>query len=244
LSDHVGSEKVPEVDSLSELNLLVEQWDEQDGARRIRMRPRTVGAYFAVEQPILKPLPDESFDTSRTFALRVDRHSRISVRTHCYSVPVRHIGRRVRAVRHTNELVVYDEATEIARHERLIAKDGERLVLDHYLEALVRKPGALPGATALEQAKAAGKFTPVHDAWWAAACKARGDRDGIRALIDVLLLGRRIPHEHLVADSPPPCGWARSPRTPSPWRPARLRRPMIPTWHLWSRNRSGGKNRR
>ncbi len=27
----------------------------------------------------------------------------------------------------------------------------------------------------------------------------RGGQDGTRALIDVLLLGRRIPHEHLVA---------------------------------------------
>ena len=189
---------VPEVNSLAELNVLVDQWDEEDDARRIRMRPRTVGDYFAVEQPLLKPLPQEPFDTSRTFALRVDRHSRISVRTNSYSVPVRFIGRRVRAVLHANDLVVYDGATEIARHERLIAKGGERLVLDHYLEALVRKPGALPGATALEQAKAAGKLTPVHDAWWAAACKAHGDRDGTRALIEVLLLGRRVPHEDLV----------------------------------------------
>jgi len=29
------------------------------------------------------------------------------------------------------------------------------LELEHYLEALIRKPGALPGATALEQARAA-----------------------------------------------------------------------------------------
>lgn len=128
----------------------------------------------------------------------MDRHSRISVRTNSYSVPVRFIGRRVRAVLHANDLVVYDGSTEIARRERLIAKGGERLVLDHYLEALVRKPGALPGATALEQAKAEGKFTPVHETWWAAACKAHGDRDGTRALIEVLLLGRRIPHEDLV----------------------------------------------
>lgn len=35
-----------------------------------------------------------------------------------------------------------------------------------YLEGLLRKPGALPGATALEQARFAGKFTPVHDAGW------------------------------------------------------------------------------
>lgn len=42
---------VPEVDSLSELNLLVEEWDEQDDDRRIRMRPRTVGEYFASWAP-------------------------------------------------------------------------------------------------------------------------------------------------------------------------------------------------
>ena len=76
---------------------------------------------------------------------------------------------------------------------------GFRLDLDHYLEALLRKPGALPGATALEQARAAGKFTPVHDAWWAAVRKAHGDAAGTRALIEVLLLHRAMAHEHVVA---------------------------------------------
>jgi hypothetical protein len=100
---------------------------------------------------------------------------------------------------HASDLVVYDGRTEVARHERLMAKAGVRLDLDHYLEALVRKPGALPGATALEQARAAGRFTPVHDAWWAAACKAHGDAAGTRALIEVLLLHRHMPHEQVVA---------------------------------------------
>lgn len=52
----------------------------------------------------------------------------------------------------------------MARHERLIAKGGSRLELDHYLEALAHKPGALPGATALEQGRAAGSFTAAHEA--------------------------------------------------------------------------------
>jgi hypothetical protein len=65
----------------------------------------------------------------------------------------------------------------------------------------LRRPHHHPplGATALEQARAAGKFTPVHDAWWAAARKAHGDRDGTRALIQVLLLHRHMLHEHVVA---------------------------------------------
>jgi hypothetical protein len=39
---------------------------------------------------------------------------------------------------------------------RATVRGAEVLLLDHYLEVLVRKPGALPGATALAQARAAG----------------------------------------------------------------------------------------
>jgi transposase len=190
---------VPEVASLAELNAMIEQWDAADERRRIGSRPRPVSEYFAVERGLLHSLPGEPFETGRLFSLRVDRFGQVSVRTNRYSVPVRLIGRTVRVMLHASELVVYDGQKEVARHERLIAKGQTRLVLDHYLEALVKKPGAFPGATALEQAKSAGKFTPVHDAWWAAACKAHGDRDGTRALIEVLLLGRHLTHEHLVA---------------------------------------------
>ncbi|WP_374106316.1 hypothetical protein [Streptomyces sp. TRM70350] len=50
-------------------------------------------------------------------------------------MPVRLIGKRVRVVLHASHLVVYDQNVEVARHERLIAKGGCRLELDHYLEA-------------------------------------------------------------------------------------------------------------
>ncbi|WP_274919668.1 IS21 family transposase [Streptomyces sp. WZ-12] len=190
---------VPEVSSLAELNEMVEQWDLHDGRRRIGSRSQTIDDYFTVEQPLLLPLPQEPFETGRVFTPRVDRYSQITVRTNRYSVPVRLIGKRVRVVLHASHLVVYDQNVEVARHERLIAKASCRLDLDHYLEALIRKPGAFPGATALEQARSAGKFTPVHDAWWDQARKVHGERDGTRALIEVLLLGRHIPHEYLVA---------------------------------------------
>ncbi|MFI1409853.1 transposase [Streptomyces sp. NPDC020707] len=176
---------VPQVASLAELNALIEQWDEEDERRRIGSRPRPVSEYLAVERPLLAPLPQEPFETGRPFTLRVDRFSQISVRTNRYSVPVRLIGRTVRALLHASELVVYDGRQEVARHERLIARGQARLDLDHYLEVLVRKPGAFPGATALEQARSAGKFTPVHDAWWEAAKAAHGERDDTRPLPSV-----------------------------------------------------------
>lgn len=127
--------------------------------RHTGSRPRTIDEYFEVERPLLMPLPEEPFETGRVFTPRVDRYSQIAVRTNRYSVPVRLIGKRVRVMLHASHLVVYHKNVEVARHERLIAKGSCRLELDHYLEALIRKPGAFPGATALEQARSAGKFT-------------------------------------------------------------------------------------
>jgi hypothetical protein len=81
----------------------------------------------------------------------------------------------------------------VARHERAAGKYAEILVLDHYLEVLRRKPGALPGATALARARAAGTFTAAHQACWDAARRKHGDAAGTRALIEVLLAHRALP---------------------------------------------------
>lgn len=99
---------------------------------------------------------------------------------------------------HASELVVYDGREEVVRHERLIAKGGTRLELDHYLEAFVRKPGDLPGATAVDQARSAGRFTPVHTRRGGRRPSRPMASDGTRALIEVVLLGRHLPHELLV----------------------------------------------
>lgn len=68
---------IPEVDTLDELNAMIDQWDLEDEARRIGSRPRTVGELFAVEVPLLKPLPTEVFETGRWFTPRVDRYSQV-----------------------------------------------------------------------------------------------------------------------------------------------------------------------
>ncbi|MEU1477369.1 hypothetical protein [Streptomyces sp. NPDC005760] len=124
----------------------------------------------------------------------MDRCGQISVSNNRYSVPVHLIGLQVRVPLHASELIVYDGRTEVGQHERLVA-GGVRRELDHYLEALLRKPGATAGAGPRR-----GKFTPVHNAWWEADRAAHGDAEGTRALIEVLLLHRHMPHEHEVAE--------------------------------------------
>jgi hypothetical protein len=140
---------VPDVPSVQALNAMTGEWDAADEARRIGSRARTVAEFLAIERPLLRPLPEEPFETGRWFTPRVDRFAQVTVRTSKYSVPARLIGRRVRVLLHASDLVIYDGHAEAARHERLPGKSSARLDLDHYLEALVRKPGALPGSTAL-----------------------------------------------------------------------------------------------
>lgn len=98
-----------------------------------------------------------------------------------------------------SHVTVYDRTTVVARHPRAIGKGTKVLDLDHYLEILARKPGALPGATALAQARAAKVFTAEHDAWWAAARKTHGDAAGTRALVEVLLLHRHLDRADVLA---------------------------------------------
>ncbi|MGH3426122.1 MAG: IS21 family transposase, partial [Mycobacteriales bacterium] len=92
-----------------------------------------------------------------------------------------------------------DRNTVIARYPRLTQRGQSHDNLDHYLEVLLAKPGALAGSTALATARAEGTFTAVHDAFWSAARQAHGDRDGTRLLIEVLLLHRRLAAEFVTA---------------------------------------------
>ena len=116
-----------------------------------------------------------------------------------YSVPARLIGAAVRVRLTASELEVFEGSRRVAVHPRLTASGAEHLVLDHYLEILVRKPGALAGSAALAQARQGGAFTPAHEALWAAARARHGDGAGTRELIGVLLLHRRMPSAQVSA---------------------------------------------
>jgi transposase len=185
---------MPAVDSIEELNALLVAGDDADDARRIGNRTSSVGTDWAFEKTLLRPLPTEPFDTALTLTPRVDRYAQVMVRGNQYSVPARFIGHRLRVKLSASTVTVFDRTMVVARHQRAIGKGVKILNLDHYLEILLRKPGALPGATALAQARAAGVFTTTHDAFWAAARKVLGDSPGTRALIEVLLLHRHLEH--------------------------------------------------
>jgi transposase len=184
---------VPAVASLAALNQRIAAADIVDDGRVITGRPVTVAAAFAAEQPAMLPLPDEMFDPARLLQARVDSRARVCVRQNYYSVPARYAGRRVAVRLSARTVEALDGPQVVAVHERAAGKYCEVLILDHYLDVLKYKPGALPGATALAQARAAGAFTASHQRYWDAARRAHGDAAGTRALTEVLLGHRTVP---------------------------------------------------
>jgi transposase len=183
---------VPKVASMTELNELILAGCMIDDGRLIAHRRMSIGDHFAVEAPTLRSLPVEAFDASVLSNHRVDTKARVSVRSVHYSVPARLARRRVHVRVGADSIEILDGATVVAAHPR--GRKGEQvLILDHYLEVLAYKPGALPGATALAAARASGTFTPIHDRFWTAARRRLGDQQGTRALIEVLLVHRTLP---------------------------------------------------
>lgn len=192
---------VPQFASLADLNAFLAACCTDDDKRVITGRRETVGTAYTAEAAALTALPDEAFDASTLLSCTADAKARICVRQAWYSVPAS-LARRKLAVRlyaeHLEVLAPGSDAIT-AVHGRSLHKHTQTLELDHYLEILTRKPGALPGSTVLAQARAAGGFTQMHQEYWVRARRDRGDGDGTRALIDVLLLHRRMAATHVAA---------------------------------------------
>jgi transposase len=189
---------LPKVGTLGELNELIARADVTDDARYIFGHVDSVGTEFADELPALRPLPAEPFEMMLALNPRVDHKSRVSVRQCFYSVPARFVGRRIDVYLGAEHVEAREQGRVVARHERAVGKGTERLCLDHYLEVLNYKPGALAGATALGAARASGSFTDVHERFWTAARRKLGDQAGTRALIEVLLAHRHVDHQVLL----------------------------------------------
>ena len=186
---------VPHVGSLAALNAAMAAADLRDDTRRIGARAETVGTAAGREQPLLRALPGEAFDVAAVLSCRVDTKARVCVRQSYYSVPARYAGRRLEVRLGADTIRVLEPTASggvVATHVRSLHKGSEDLVLDHYLEVLGRKPGALSGATALVAGRAGGGFTTTHQRFWDAARRALGDGPGTRALVGVLLLHRTM----------------------------------------------------
>lgn len=104
---------------------------------------RTVGELFEEERRQMLQLPARRYDCAIRRVCSVDSCSRIHFENNAYSVPYTYAHRSVELKVFVDKLEVVSGDKVIASHRRSYGRYGQFLDLNHYLEVLQRKPGAL-----------------------------------------------------------------------------------------------------
>jgi transposase len=181
---------VPEVSSIEELNELLEEACWADLGRTITGRSETVGERRDRERLLLGMLPREEHPTWEEATPRVDSKALATVRTNRYSVPAALAGLKIRARIGACEISFWHDGKQVARHERLHGHHQVSAQLDHYLDLLQRKPGALARSLALRQQRDRGDWPGCFDQLWTAIQERSGRQEAARQMVDVLILCR------------------------------------------------------
>jgi hypothetical protein len=100
------------------------------------------------------------------------------------------VGSEVQAKVYAAYVELWQHGRQLARHERCFGRQQQVLDLEHYLDVLLKKPGALAGSTPLAQWRAQGRWPASYDQFWAGLKQRQGKQQGTKAMIEVLLLAR------------------------------------------------------
>jgi len=180
---------VPKVRNLEELNLLLAAGSKEDESRVIEGRAQSIGAGMIVEREHLLPVAQEGFDLASLHFPTVNGSGCVKALTNLYSAPLP-VGTAVEVKVYSAYVEIWHQGKCVARHERCFERHKKVLELEHYLNALSKKPGALAGSTALEQCRTQGRWPASYDQFWGVLRERQGKQEGTRAMIDVLLLAR------------------------------------------------------
>jgi transposase len=189
---------VPCVADLDALNTMLMTACRADEARILDGRTDTIGAAMAIERGHLLSCATEGLDLAEVMFPLVDKQGCVTVKTNFYSVPAR-AGTRVEARIHPLHVEIWHAGHQIARHERCHSRRQHVLDLEHYLDVLSHKPGALAGSKPLAQWREAGRWPACYDELWDRLRTRHGKQNGTRAMVAVLALGREFGHERLQA---------------------------------------------
>ncbi|MGH9603799.1 MAG: IS21 family transposase, partial [Terriglobales bacterium] len=180
---------VPEAATLAALNEHVLEMCARNRARTITGRSQTIGQASAQERAFLQPLAEEGFPIQEIlYPLVVDGHARVKVKTNWYSAPLGP-GLRVTAAVAPLTVTIHHGNRCVAEHPRCYGRGHQILNLEHYLDVLERKPGAMAGSTPLQQWRAAGRWPGCLDEIWRHLELRHGKSKGTREMITLVRVG-------------------------------------------------------
>ncbi len=180
---------VPMASDLASLNQKLLADCRSDESRMISGQTECIGARLLTEKEHLSPLAAEPFDLAEVSYPRVDQAGCAKVRTNSYSVPLK-AGTIVEARVSSTTVEFRHGGQRIASHSRCYSRLQKILDLEHYLDVLERKPGALRGSTPLAQWRAQGRWPASYDRIWARLIERLGRQPGTRAMVELIRIGR------------------------------------------------------
>jgi transposase len=187
---------LPRAKDWADLNEQLLAGCRDDERRLIGERKQSVGEGMAIEREYLLPLLEERFELAEMSFPTVDSKGCVRVRTNWYSTPLR-AGAHPQVKILPAYVEVWSEGRLVARHERCYGSGRQVLNLEHYLNVLERKPGALAGSTPLKQWREQGRWPLSFDTLWQSLQQRLGKQEGTREMIELLLLGRERGYDQL-----------------------------------------------
>jgi hypothetical protein len=184
---------LPQARDLEELNAQLLAGCRAGEQRQIAGHALSVGAAMIEERAHLLPLAEQNFELAELAFPRVDGLGCVRVRTNLYSAPARP-GKTVEVRLYPSHVEVRNEGRCIARHERCYERCQQVLDLEHYLDVLERKPGALIGSKPLAAWRQRGLWPESYDRLLAQLIERHGQPSGTRQMVQLLSLIR--PHGH------------------------------------------------
>jgi transposase len=190
---------VPEAESLAALNDRLRNACLGTRNRTIRGKQMTVGEASEQERARLLPLAKEGFPFEEViYPLIVDGHCRVKVKANWYSAPASP-GVRVGAVVGPSWIEIKHDNRCLAQHERCYGRGHQILNLEHYLDVLEKKPGAMANSTPLAQWRQAGRWPECLDRIWKKLEERHGKSGGTREMITLVRAGSGSEWARLIA---------------------------------------------
>jgi len=120
------------------------------------------------------------------------------VKTNWYSLPL-WPGLRVTALVWPLSIEIRRDGECVAQHPRCYGRGHQILNLEHYLDVLEKKPGAMAGSTPLEQWRLAGRWPECLDRIWHQLEQRHGKSVGTREMITLVRAGSGKSWDQLIA---------------------------------------------
>ena len=134
---------VPEVKDYDELNEFLMRKSIEYLKYPVPDSKLTVGEALEEERKHLLSLPEREYDVAHVAYARATKQALVRVDNHRYSVPAEYAYKNLLIKTYVDRIVVLYDGAVVAEHKRSYRKGGETYKLEHYLEVLMRKPGAI-----------------------------------------------------------------------------------------------------